>query len=349
MVRRSNAQGNLALVATLTLLSVGFSTQAQAQDDGRAEVAPEAAEKMAKDGAALKDGWHPALRAGFTGSMLQNSNWVGQEDGMTLTLGLVANGALRLVQGDHEWHNSLLLEHAQTKTLVIDPFVKTTDNLQLQSLYVFRIPDYRWVGPFARLRFQTALFPGTAYRAEPTAVTRTDRDGNINTELVDPQAPIELTGALEPMIFSESAGAFLEPYTSKEISINGKLGPAAQHIITGDGYAITDNPDTPALELTQLRTSHTAGAEAEIQLTGDLWENVKWGAFANLYYPLFLSVSTDLEGMELLHTDLGANASLKIQDWLSLDYVLKVRRLPLLVDQWQMQNALLLTAGYTLF
>jgi hypothetical protein len=62
-----------------------------------------------------------------------------------------------------------------------------------------------------------------------------------------------------------------------------------------------------------------------------------------------LSVDTELEGMGLLHTDLGANASLKIQEWLSLDYVLKIRRLPLLVDDWQVQNALLLTAGYSLF
>jgi hypothetical protein len=335
----------------LFLLAAGMvlPLTAQAQDDGRAEVAPESAEKLVKEGSELKDGWHPALRAGFTGSMLQNSNWVGQEDGMTVTLGLVANGALRLIADDHEWHNRLLLEHAQTKTLVIDPFVKTVDNLQLESLYLYRIPDVSWVGPFARLRFQTAIFPGAAHRAEPTAVTRTDRQGNVNSELVDPQAAIELTAPFEPMIFSESVGAFLEPYKEKFLTINAKVGPAAQHIIAGDGYAITDNPDTPALELTQLRTSHTAGAEAELRLDGDLWENVKWGAFANLYYPLFLSVTTELEGMELLHTDVGANASLKIQEWLSLDYVLKVRRLPLLVDQWQVQNALLLTAGYTLF
>jgi hypothetical protein len=35
-------------------------------------------------------------------------------------------------------------------------------------------------------------------------------------------------------------------------------------------------------------------------------------------------------------------------EWASLDYELKIMRLPQLVDAWQIQNNLLLTFSYTL-
>jgi hypothetical protein len=41
-------------------------------------------------------------------------------------------------------------------------------------------------------------------------------------------------------------------------------------------------------------------------------------------------------------------AAVKLVKWASLDYVVNVKRLPMILDQWQVQHSVLLTAGFDL-
>lgn len=321
----------------------------------QAEIAPEEVEKQVKaetpadPAAASAEGWKVDLTLGTTGSLLRSSDVVGQDDGTTLQLGLLLGGAASLIAGQSEWHNTLRIEHSQTRTPLIDKFVKSADSMEIKSLYLYRLQSPSWLGPYVRARLNTSLFPGYAVDPDPTTVKRTYTDGHVTTEDYAKTANIEATSAFEPLLIVESAGAFAEPVKSEPFTLNAKLGAGAQHVLVRDGFALTDDGDTPELEMTQLQDSHSAGAELEIELVGKLATNVTWGALANFFYPLLTSADTGgLEGLELLHTDLGANLSVKLAKWLSLDYVLKARKLPFVLDVWQVQHQLLLTAGFNL-
>ena len=41
-------------------------------------------------------------------------------------------------------------------------------------------------------------------------------------------------------------------------------------------------------------------------------------------------------------------AAVKLVKWACLDYVVNVKRLPMILDQWQVQHSVLLTAGFDL-
>ncbi|MCA9538175.1 MAG: hypothetical protein KC620_04775, partial [Myxococcales bacterium] len=57
---------------------------------------------------------------------------------------------------------------------------------------------------------------------------------------------------------------------------------------------------------------------------------------------------TPLEGAELINAEVSAKVSAKITNWASLDYVFSARYLPLIVDEWQVQNGLLVSAAFNL-
>lgn len=47
--------------------------------------------------------------------------------------------------------------------------------------------------------------------------------------------------------------------------------------------------------------------------------------------------------------DIEAKLAIKLFSWMSLDYGLRVVREPLIIDEYQIQNNLLLNFSYTLF
>ena len=136
-----------------------FPAVANAQDNP--DVITEDAEKKLKGVEAPpenNDGWTYDLTLGANISFNHNRKVVGSVDGLTMQIGGLLKGSLNLISGTHEWQNDLVVEHGQTKTPQIDSFVKSTDNLELRSLYTWRITP--WFGPFARFKLQTQILKG---------------------------------------------------------------------------------------------------------------------------------------------------------------------------------------------
>ncbi len=327
----------------LALLALLLPSSVAAQ---QGEIVPDAL--PAAPAAASDEGWTPKLSLGATGSYVNNSAVVGQDEGTTVQVGLVLDGSAVLKSGQSEWQNGLKVEHSQTRTPLLERFVKSADSLEFKSLYLYRLQSMPWLGPYARLKVNTALFSGYLVKPDATVVRRTDGDGKVTDTTVAAQEEFSVTDPFEPLVLTESAGAFAEPVKGDLLTFTAKLGAGGQHIFAAGGYAVTDDDTTPELEMTEILTSHSAGGELELELKGALASNLTWGAVANFFYPFLTTSDVDLSGLDLLHSDLGANLSVKLAQWLSLDYVLKAKKLPFVVQEWQVQNSLLLTAGFNL-
>ena len=341
---------NLIFVSLACLLSTTAFAQAETKASAdEAKAAMEAAAKAAAEGKEAKDGWDIGAKVGGTGSFLQNNNFVGQADGATIQFGALLAGKANLVAGDIDWQNSLSIEHAQLKSPNIDSFIKSADALELKSLLLYHIPGVSWVGPYARARAFAQIFPGSFISDAPQTVIRTNADGSVATSAEAAQKPIALTNFFEPLVLEQAVGVFFEPIKEKLVTINAKVGMGSQQVITQGGHTLTDNPDTAPIELTQLSNVISVGAEAGAEARGIIIDEVlSWNANLGLYYPFFNTSPVELEAGDLLHITAGGGLSLKLAKWVSVDYALKVIKQPFVLNDFQIQNAILITTGFDL-
>ncbi|MCO4760959.1 MAG: hypothetical protein KC502_05605 [Myxococcales bacterium] len=326
-----------------------FSSSAFAADP---VVAPEKlrAVALAKAATPTASKWSTKLTLGGTGSANSSSHVVGAVDGTTMQLGLLLVGEANHVSGRNEWKNAMKLQHAQTRTPLMDAWVKSADNLEMQSTYLIRMKSIPWVGPFARAKLQTQVLGSYDIRPGESTIKYQDAAGKETaSETVAAETQTATTRAFEPLLINASAGFFANPIEKKKLAVKLKAGAGSQHIIARDGYAVTGYAkDTATVTLKQLETSTQAGAEFELEANGEVNSHVSWKAKSRFFYPLYSSSEQKFTGVDALNTDVTATLSVKLAKWASLDYVFTLKRIPLVVDQWQMQHGLLLTTGFNL-
>ncbi len=295
-----------------------------------------------------KQGFHPKLSIGATGAYNHSSQVVGTTDGSTIQLGLMLDGQANLYRGQHEWENQLKVRESTTRTPQVPTFVKSADELELKSTYLFRLESITWLGPYGRAQASTQLFHGYEVRAEDVTIRRALANGDVVEKSKPAGSAIALTTPFEPVFLRESLGLFANPLNDKTLTAKVKLGAGVQHIFTRGGFTLTDDAATPTIEYTELRTSHQAGGELDLGLNGALADNVTWEASAQYFFPLYTSLEDAPTGLDVLTHEYAAKLSLKLTAALSLDYVLSAKRVPLVIEAWQVQNGLMLKAGYDL-
>ncbi len=294
---------------------------------------------------AVADGWSFKLNVAGTGSVTHNDQVVGLEDGSTLQLGLVIDGAANLREGQHGWENTLAITHTQMRQPQIDEWVKSADTLTFRSIYRYYLPSMPWLGPFARYRLETAIFPGEAVFA---AEKQVQRDGAVTTddtgaEVADTttETRLDLTGAFEPLVMRESAGLFADPIDSKALKLGFTLGGGAQHTLTRGGTVISDDGDTDQLEVTTLNdgTITEVGAELEATASGQAADNLTWSLGANILAPFFTEPDSGKDFADTINAEFGGKLSLRLAKWASLDYVFSAKRLPAVLTSSRSRTA----------
>ena len=330
--------------AGFLLLAVLAAAPARAQD-----VVDDALVDKAKNPGELSEGWNYSLNLGLTGSFNHSSNVVGAADGSTVQLGLVLDGSANMVHGSHVWENLLKVQHTQSRTPAIDRFLKSLDNLDIQSTYLYHLATPNdWFGPFARASLNTSVLEGYEVRAADTNIQRVFRDGHTEDSVIRAEEDISLTDPFEPMTFKETVGVFADPIRRDDLKVTTKSGIGLQQIVVGDGFALTSDADD-LVTLTQLEEANEFGAEFEIGVNGSRSEDVTYEATLSLFYPMTSSADVDFDGIDALNTDFSGKISVKLTGWASLDYVLNVKRSPVVLDEWQVTNGLILTSAFSLF
>lgn len=366
------------LASILVFAPLLIASPLRAQDATTNQVKKEATDIKVVE-APPQNGVFASLKADATFSFTDTQKVVGQADGTTLNFGVKLDGHVDVLEGNHEWRNSLLVNAGLTKTPTIPEFVKNTDILSLESIYLYHVRP--WIGPFARFRLDTAMFGGTDVRPGPTNYKVTYQDGRT-METCNPEDPtctttkFPLTDAFQPLTLKQSLGLFAQPYKSVPVNVEGRVGLGAQEIIADKQFAVNDLPDTfencpaaddgdpatpptksviPCVEVNQLSDVLQLGLEANLEVWGALYDNrISYKVYAGILAPFahgaLPQLYTDAGGKDdvgqLTNVDVGANISVKLVEWASLGYEFKAVRVPaLLPDTFQVRNTLLLTVG----
>ena len=108
----------------------------------------------------------------------------------------------------------------------------------------------------------------------------------------------------------------------------------------------TDN----VVKLDRLADVMQAGTVIGFDMKGTLEEGrISYQLRAEVMVPFVNSDPRDRGAFDLTNFDIGGKLGLKLFEWASLNYEMKVVRMPQLVDAWQVQNNLLLTFNYAFF
>jgi len=342
-------------------------------------LAPEANPEVVQDDLAAKaiaadkkpEGWTVKLGIGTTASWGYSSNVVGTpQDGATMQIGAILDGSAELVASQSEWLTTLRVIHTQSRTPVLPMFVKSADGADLISTYLYRLEQIRWIGPYARAKASTALFPSYVQLPSKFDIVKTDADGTVHPaeaaseeviseeEVVQPDGSkqtvkisayeTKLTSAFEPLVLGQSLGAFANPIEKKVFTLNTKLGAAAQELLVRDGYSLTSDTTAQPLTAKQLEGVTEIGVEVELEAKGEATSIITWKGKANFFYPAYSSLEDKPDGLQAATVDLLGGISVKLAKWASLDYSLGAKYVPMVVDEWQIQHGLLLTAGFNL-
>jgi len=236
-----------------------------------------------------------------------------------------------------------------SRTPVIDAFMKTTDEVALKSIYLYSF--LQWLGLFGSAGVSTPIFPGYDYRASDTVYDIYSKDQS--TFLTRTTDQLRLSTWVSPLTLQESVGPFARPVRQEEVNLEIRLGFGGMHIFSEGNRVVKDRAATPNLDVQTLMDSHQAGVELVVELWGALYEKrIDYKARARTMMPVVTSdLSAAMKGKslpELTNVELEGLLRFRLVSWASLDYQLKVVRLPQQRDNWQITNGLLLTFSYDL-
>ncbi len=295
------------------------------------------------------EGWGTRASVGATGAFANNGGVVGQADGSSFSLGLKGDAGLDYNHEKHEWRTTLGVAASVTRTPVIDQFVKTSDNLNLDTIYLFHAVP--WFGPFALGSFNTSMFAGADVEAAPVSYVITNADGTKQAPIANTH--LSLSDPFRPLTFKESAGVFVQPYQSVPATIELRVGAGAQEVLADGQLAVTATSGlgtpTAEVDLKQLSNANQLGPEVAASVWGViLGKAITYKVNFDAMTPAAHSAlaAGDTRGpFALTNVQVDGKVSFHFVEWASLDYQLRAIRQPQVVDNFQIQNTLLLTFG----
>jgi len=293
-------------------------------------------------------GWGVTLGVGASFSFAHSSHVVGSQDGQTWNIGPSIDFGFSYIKDANEWRNTLAVREIFTRTPLIDEFVKTVDTLKFESIYLYHFKNMSWLGPFVRFQLDTSIFPTKDVRAADVVY-------NVDGADRDPTDRLDLAESFAPLHLKQSLGLFAQPVDKPHAKVEFRAGAGARETMGFDALAVNDKDGTDAIEVTSVLDFNQLGGELFGGISGTVtWE--KLGPTRPLLYaisiesllPFYSSEDAGKDFVDLISVEFDAKLGIKLFEWMSLDYNLRVVRQLLVVDELQIQNNLLLNFGYSL-
>jgi hypothetical protein len=329
---------------TLSLSALGLTMALAASNRASAEECPADGPKPRPKPLAA-EGFSITTKLGATLTWNENRNVVGQTSGSTVTFGYDVDAHATWLRGPHEWRSTLDLAQGLARTARLPLLIKSQDLLRFDTVYLHRLAT--WAGPFVRLGGDGPLLAGYDDRIAATTYVVNDRRG-AQTIVVTRHLP--LTTMARPFNFKQSLGAFVRAKRSQPVNLELRLGGSARQTLADGQYAIRDLSDTPAIEVVELGNFRQLGPEAVASAWGKLRSGtISYRAGVDVMVPAhhtFYTVAHSDAALDLTNIDAFASITVKVVDWASIDYVLRIVRQPQLVAETQVRSNLVLTFGF---
>jgi len=267
---------------------------------------------------------------------------VGALSGDAFNLGGQFGGDITYAKNKHEWRNELSLLEAFTKTPIFDDFFKSSDMLRYHQTYIYNFLD--WLGAYGEFKLQASVFAGEDIRPKAIDYQITDAAGGTTTQNADRLA---LTTPFKPLMLTEELGLRARAVQEKYANLNFKVAGAANEIFADGQRVITDATDV-LIKVKTLVDVQQVGPAVGVYFKGATWEDrIHYHASAEAMLPLWENIALDpgKTVWDNMDTDFEVGAAFQFLPWLGLEWNFSAMRIPAIVDKYQLQNMLLLTAN----
>ncbi len=220
-----------------------------------------------------------------------------------------------------------------------DDWRKTLDFLDLAAIYILQV--HRLVGPYVRASYDTHMMPVFSYFQEPTDVVLQAVDGTEERRVEDTRS-VELGPVFALHDIRQGIGLNARPVRSYWIDLDLRLGVGFQQLVARDLHVAADDPETAEREFRRLEPfTHREGIEASIVAAGSL---TGW-----LSYTLELGILEPFLDLENPVVALDAMLTIRLWSFASLNYLVRLRYDVAIVDDVQVNQAVLLRFAWNLF
>lgn len=290
------------------------------------------------------EGLDAKVTVGANFSLTSNNNVVGQTDGVTTLVGFSLISGLDYRNGRHEMRNKLNINETFSRTPEIPQFVKSSDLLEFESLYNLFITQ--WFGGYALIGLTTRIFESNQVSENPENYLVTRPDGTTYTETTD---ALKLADPFQPLELRESLGVFAEPYARNHATVTFRVGAGGRQTWADGAIVIDDDDDTDVTEAKILQDVFQAGLEGFAGVQGKVYnERINYDFGISILVPFLNNDDEDRSVGKLTRYGAIFNVGTKIFDWLSFSYQFRLVRDLQLVDDIQVQQAMLLSVNYNL-
>lgn len=289
-----------------------------------------------------REGWTFGVDVGATTNWNLNRKYVGIADGHYFGLGGKIGSNADFRQGIHEWRNNLSWLEIFNLTPTIDGWLKSADLLSLETKYLANFSD--WWGYFAAIKLNTSTFSGIDRR--PADVKYVVEDLNKNQTTTTGRS-LTLTKPFQPLYLQESTGLFARILDYSYFTWKVYAGPAARENFAADQLIIAKDA-SGVVSAKTLRTTYQLGPVLGTTIGGTYLNNrLSYEAGAETLYA-FLRFPTDnsLSFSQRLNVDIYSTLSFKFYSWMALAWDLRAIRIPDILEDFQLQNNVLLTFSY---
>jgi hypothetical protein len=270
--------------------------------------------------------FYGSLVVGGDVSFGQRSNVLGLPDGVSYSLRAFADGRLKFTLFGSPLVFLLQLEQGQTKAPNL-PFQKTNDRLKLDGLYVLQLEP--WIGPYARVGAETNLVPGDLAFADPTDVALFDVDGARRDRAQVTELRLSPSFGLSQL--KEGVGIHIRVFKSIFGEATARTGFGARHRLARDLFEPRDDLGTPTVqEFYQVGSTNQIGVEATVLGAARI---TRW-----VLLNLELDTLVPFEGVAKTILELEASVALKLTNFISINYVARIRRDPFLLTETTVQQ-----------
>ncbi len=293
-------------------------------------------------------GWTKTANLGLNLSFTSSNSVVGQSDGSSQTYGANLKSGWNHVTEKDEWRNTLSYIGATTRTPSVPRYLKSSDELKLESIYLYSLPNHPDIGPYVRGEAAAPMFKGEDVQSTPKTyhVSRSNQADQLVAA-----SSLRLTDGFKPLTTKEAAGFFWKAVQKENLKVEARAGIAALQI-NANGQLTVGGPNAAGeLQVKELRDVNQTGVELALTAKGKIDEKSSYEAGIETMTPL---INNKLKGdrrtsTELTNVDGYAKLTSNITSWASFAYDYKLKIQPQLQVRAQQIHMLVLNVNYNLF
>lgn len=286
--------------------------------------------------------WDQTLVVGADGSFVHSENRVGVTNQTTFSGNLFIDGQVGYHRNQHHFTGLLQAEAGATsvnpQAAARLPVIKTRDRLRGDLLYNLFVRDN--VGPYARAAAETRMFGTNVLATEDTTYAITRLGGEVDRVNVAVNDTLKVADAWSPTIIREGAGLNYRALNRRWITFNFRLGLGVRQNLFQGVAILDDDTTTTDVEYTEVDNFFQEGVEATVVLTARL---PGWAVYAT-----DLELFSDFGDIRRPSMEWRNTVTFRLTRIMSLNYFANVDYLPQVVDNVQLEHAVVLRASWTL-